>query len=72
MPSKGIPVVMLECTPICPLLRCETGTTRRISWKRWRALSALECAQYGFFNPVLKGIRSAHEAFIKDTLRVNG
>lgn len=49
------------------------GDDRRLSWKQWRALSALQCAQCArLFYPLLKGIRSTHRAFIKDTLCVSG
>lgn len=69
MPSKGILVVMLECTPICLVVR--RGRQKDQLEAVACALCSRVCTVWLFY-PVLKGIRSAHEAFIKDTLCVNG
>lgn len=70
-PSRGIQVVISQLSvSICrPFLSPCCGM--RMSKGSAGCSGALSCAAYCFY-PSLKGIRSAHETFIKDTSCVNG
>lgn len=71
MPSQRHPTGHIGT--IFPLLRCETGTAEGSAGSSGaRSLLLSMALFFSFFYPALKGIRSAHRAFIKDTLCVNG